>query len=373
MLVLTASIRRANHLIPRDVSMSWRKKRFMRSKRLPVAAIAIFCYSIALACSAPLCFSQQYKFDALNEPKGDSGYEAVWDARLERVIFHRDTSDPALPAIKIVGNDEITSIYPLKDFPGANFIDIWAVSGSPSGDIVASVILGYAPRHDKKSALNKSLLLTYDKAGTLRKVWDIDPYHHHYVAVDSSGNAYGFGDADATSDDYPLLIKYTLDGNVEFETFKSGQFPMKDDVIVAASANGTNALFAKNGRVYLWIAATYVLYTFATDGHLVEKTSLDKTINELESTHNSKALVSAVDVDSHGQVVVEAVLFPAAEGQIASGIFQLTEDGSIARWVQPLSNDSNHRFLGLYGDDEAAFLEHSGKIVFLRPKGTAIP
>ena len=193
----------------------------------------IFIKSVAAAfyfiwCSTSVC-AQQIWVDAPVEPKGTHGFQVQWHSDLERAIAYRDISDANLPAIRVLSSSGgKVSIFPLKDFPGSTYIDIWDATGAPNGDIVVAAILAYGPRNVRPVPV-KSFLLTYDETGTLRRVWDVKPYHHHRVAVDSAGNVFALGDGG--KDDYPLLIKYSPSGEVLGEYLSSGLFSAKDSVV----------------------------------------------------------------------------------------------------------------------------------------------
>lgn len=309
-----------------------------------------------ISCSAT-AYAQQILVDAPVEPRGTHSFQVQWDSDLERVIAYRDISDASLPAIRILSSSgRKVSIFPLKDFPGSTFIDIWDATGAPSGDIVVAAILGYGPRNVKPVPL-KSLLLTYDDTGTLRRVWDVKPYHHHRVSVDSAGDVFALGDEG--KDDYPLLIKYSPSGEVLGEYLSSGLFSAKDSVVDMISPNGQPQLFIKNDRLNVWIAATRELYTFSLDGVLLSSTSLSAAVQSIaDQSGSSQVRILELQVDSNQGIVSQVRLIPKDQKLPAVvGVARLRTNGSFDSWVEPVSGGDVHRFMGLTTGDKPVFLD----------------
>ncbi|HEY6218018.1 MAG TPA: hypothetical protein VIW74_15225 [Pyrinomonadaceae bacterium] len=308
------------------------------------------------SCSAGI-YAQQIMVDTPVEPPGTHSFQVRWDSDLERVIAYRDVSEPNLPAIRILSSSgSKVSIFPLKDFPGSGFIDIWDATGAPNGDIVVAAILGYGPRNVKPVPL-KSLLLTYDGSGTLKRVWDVKPYHHHRIAADSAGNVFALGDGG--KDDYPLLIKYSESGEVLGEFLSSGLFSAKDSVVDMISPNGQPQLFIKNDRLNVWIAATRELYAFSLDGVLLSSTSLSAAVQSIaDQSGSSQVRILEIQVDSNQGIISQVRLFPKDQKLPAAvGVARLKTNGSFDSWVEPFSRGDVHRFMGLTSNDKAVFLE----------------
>jgi len=302
-------------------------------------------------------------FDASAEPKGGHGYQVKWDSGLKRMIAYRDISDLSLPAIRVLSNSgNNIPLYPLKDFPGSSYIDIWDVTGAPNGDIVVAAVLGYGPRNVNPVPV-KSVVLTYDETGVLRRVWDVGPYHHHRVAADPAGNVFALGDGGKGTGDYPLLIKYSFSGDVVRELLPSSLFSDKDSVIDLKSPDGEPQLFIRNSHLYVWIAHTRELFTFSLDGTLISSNSLSgaaQGIADLGGSSNVRFL--GLDVDSNERIVAQVQLWPKDRKlPLTVGLAHLKQNGSFDSWLEPASRGDAHRFLGLTTDDKRVFLEKVGQ------------
>src|SRR6266404_1737454 len=226
---------------------------------------------LSLAISPVAIFAQRILFDSSNEVCSQPGFQIEWDSTSQRMFAYRDTSDPACPSVRAFPNSGSgVALYPLKDLTGATYIDIWSITGSSLGDIVLSATVGYGPRNARPIPI-KSLILTYDVTGMLRKVWDVSPYLHHHLAVDSEGNVFALGEKGATGRDYSLLIKYSPAGAVLSETLSTALFAGKDAVVVCGSPNGEPKLFVRNDHLFAWIAPTQELFTFSMNGALLSR------------------------------------------------------------------------------------------------------
>jgi hypothetical protein len=317
-------------------------------------------YLCLMFCTPVVC-PQQIIFDVSKEAKAGSGYQQAWDPNESRLISYRDVSDAALPAVQVSSaNGKKVSFYPVRDL-GATYIDIWAVSGSPDGGVVISAILGFGPRNSRPVPV-KSVLLTYDATGTLRSVWNIEPYHYHSIAADSNGNVYAFGHTDSDSKDYSLLIKYSPAGQILGEYLSSRLFSNGDKVAIDHH-NGENVIFIKNDHLFVWIAATQEMFTFSVDGSLVSRTSLSSALtNMANSTDSARAnVLEELRSDAAHRVIAQVQLWPKDGSLARLALARITANGSFESWVEPPGpSAAGHRFLGLTSDDKPVFLEKLG-------------
>lgn len=310
---------------------------------------------------APIAHAQQILLDASAEPKTLHGYLSHWDPDLEGMILYGDVDNPNVPGIQVfTAEGKKTSIYPLRDFPGAAQAEIWDATGGPNGDIVAATVVVYGtPGAGPVQA--KSFLLTYDQTGTLTKVWDVQPYHFHRIAADAAGEVFALGDANIAGD-YPLLIKYSTSGDAVGKYLPSGQFANHDSVVDLTSPNGEPQLFVINDRVYVWIAATLQLYAYSLDGNLLSVTSLSQAAHTIaDLSGSSRVRFLNLQVDSSQEIIAQVGLFLRDVSHPnnrklkgSSAIARLKPDGSFDSWLEPVSV---HALVGLTAGGKPVFAD----------------
>jgi hypothetical protein len=304
--------------------------------------------------------SQQIRFDVkASSTDNAGGYWIKWDAGLQQLLCSRDVGEASLPAVRIVdARAKELALYPLKDFPGADHIDIWDAAEAPNGDVVIAAIIAYGPR--KTAVPVKSLLLTYDKTGTLRAVWDVKPYHHHLVAADAAGNVFAFGDKDSSSDTYPLLVKYSRDGEVVKEFLSTSLFPTKDAVVTSEPSHGASQMFIRDEKLFLYISATREWFTFSLDGNLISRVPLAAALSDIRKQNDVIGSVPGTfSVDSNRDIVVQVRLYPRDSSKPqTTGLARFAPDGSF-RGLTRLEDVKLHpaRFLGLTMEDLPVYLE----------------
>jgi hypothetical protein len=324
-------------------------------RKLKTGAIAL----IFALLGAGTATSQQIRFDVKTSPADKAGgYWVKWDAGLQQILCSRDVDEASLPAIRVIdaGAKEL-ALYPLRDFPGAEYADVWDAATAPNGDVVIAAIMAYGPR--KTAAPVKSLLLTYDKSGTLRAVWDVKPYHHQLVAADASGNVFAFGDKDSSSHIYPLLVKYSPDGDIVKEFLSTSLFPTKDAVVDSSASHGASQMFISHGKLFLYVSATTEWLTFSLDGDLLSRVSLANALSDVSKRNDARgAIPGTFSVDANQDIVVQVHLYPKDSSKPqTTALARIAPDGSL-RGLTRLEDVKLHpaRFLGLTTKDSPVYL-----------------
>jgi hypothetical protein len=309
----------------------------------------------------PSAQSQRIDLDtqALSQDKA-GGYWMDWEPTQSRLMLRRDVENSAAPAIKAIDTKGKTlALYPLRDFSGSSYLDVWDATGAPNGDVVMSVILAYGPRKPKPIAV-KSLLLTYDSAGTLRAVWDVKPYHHHIVAMDAAGNVFAFGHADGQSGTYPLIVKYSPQGDVVAKFLPTSLFPTKD-AVVDPTGIGAPRMFIKNDKLFLFVAATQEIFAYSLDGALERRTSLKSAFDQLVERHGlAYVQMAELSIDTNQNVIAQLILYP--KDRMAQKIIALARfapGGALVALAPQAVGSNQERFLGLTNADEPVYLERT--------------
>jgi len=317
-------------------------------------------FLILLVC-APSARTQRVVFDASKEVKGDGAFHPVWDPVGPRLISYRDVSRPDAPAVEESWADgKKLSFYPVRDL-GANYIDVWSVAGSPDGGVAIAAILGFAARANRPIPV-KSVILTYDGTGTLRNVWNVQPYHPHALAVDANGEVFALGHADLQNKPYPLLIKYSALGEDQGEYLSSNLFSDGDKVIDEDLQNGESRIFIRDNLLFTWIAATEELFTFSVDGAALARTSLSPALTTMADL-SSSARVSIFELQPDRQrgIVAQVQLWPRDGSPSQVALVKIAPNGTFEKRIEEPSAAHSRRFLGLTSDDKPLFLERFGR------------
>jgi len=325
---------------------------------LPTVAVVL------LLSVSPPARSQQIVFDFESLPRATGGgFWPTWDPFLERVIFRRDVKDTDEAALLVVPREgQGLAICTLGDFSGASRINIWDAQGSPNGEVIASAVVTYDSR-ERETPLVKQLLLAYRSDGTLRKAWDSNPYHHHLVSGDSEGNIFALGDADDMPSDYPLLVKYSPQGQVVAAFLPATTFPRGDQIFWGAGQKGQSQMFVKQGRLFLYVAATQEFFSFSLQGQLQSRVSLASAFDRIAEKNEAVALSTYVlSVDSRGDIIVQVGLFkqePSKSNLYA--LARIAPDGTLKSTTVPgVAATAGFPFLGLTTSDTPVYEEPYG-------------
>jgi hypothetical protein len=333
-------------------SLEWR----LCMRRTVISLVAFVSIAIAL-------YSQQILPDLSADKAGGTGYLSRWDGRAGELIFYRDITDISAAAVRIIGTDGRTiPIYPLSDLPGATAMTIWDIAETPEGGVIFSAIAEYGSRKVRPVPV-KSLLLTYSRDGRLTRLWDVYPYHHHHIAVDASGNVFGLGTKDTKEANYPLLVKYSPDGNVLGEFLPANLFLVGDAVVESGSAYGETQMFVNDEEIFLWCAPTQEILRVSLAGEVRSRNSLDRALQSLAAQGESKrAKIVELFPGPDGQITAQVLLYPkdGSKSKLAMAIF--SRDGTAARLPSNTQGyPESARFLGGTQAGKLVFLEETSQ------------
>jgi len=236
------------------------------------------------------------------------------------------------------------------------YIDVWDAAATPGGGIVLAAIVGYTAR-DVRPGRVKSFVLIYNGNGKLVRVWDMEPYHLHRVAVDRDGNVFGLGD-NGSKQPYPLILKYSPEGKVIKEMLSSATFDTGDNAIWDGSPTGDPRMFIRGEELVVWVGAKQELFRFNLNGSLIERVSLGPVLAKLAVTAGGdRAIVEAIATAETGDVSAQVQLWPKTQREpVRFLMIQVTRGSQTALIVNSPQNPS--RFLGK---------SLSGRLVFLEP------
>jgi hypothetical protein len=238
----------------------------------------------------------------------ESGYFLVWDPVQDRMVAYRDVQDSTTPTLRVFSRDarSSTPIYVLKQLPDVREVSIWGVAGAPGGGVVIAAMLDYGEHRVK------SVLLTFGGDGRLKKFWEVDPYHHHRVAVDREGNVFAFGDSHNPADsNYNLIVKYSPSSKILRKFLPGTTFEAGDEVVSITAATGEHYMFIGREELFLFLSTTKDLFRFSLSGRLLSRVSLAPVLAKLaEATSSARAELMGLALGSN-ELIAQVRFWPA--------------------------------------------------------------
>jgi hypothetical protein len=308
--------------------------------------------------------SQQIIPNLSEDKGGGTGYNLKWDYRAGELIYFRDITSLSAPAVRILKADGSTiPIYPLPDLPGAQAMTIWDIAETPDGGVIFSAIGEYGPRNVRPTPA-KAFLMTYSRFGQLTRLWDVYPYHHHHIAVDSRGDVFGLGTKDTLRSNYPLLVKYSSDGKVLGEFLPAKLFLVGDHVVESGSPNGETEMFISGDELVVWAAPTLEILRLSLSGELRARSSLDAALHSLAAQSGTqRARITELFPGLDGSILAQVQLVPKGETEpFKFAMAMFSRDGTNAHFTSDVE-DAVHtsRLLGGTPEGKSVFLEMTSK------------
>lgn len=294
---------------------------------------------------------------------------ARWDPVREVLLAHRLSTPEEPDAIAVLSQGRpATTVAPIRDFPGAYQVAISDVSATPRGGVVASAVVNAGTT---SSPTARHVILRYGPTGQLEGLWDVYPYHHHFVSVDEAGDVFALGHqvnrpSGAT---YPLLVKYSADGSVAWEALSSSLFGSIGDDILQESSTDRNLMLLLRRGIFILVGSRRELLWLNRNGDVVSRKTL-KTAGLVDTGERHDHFLTMA-ATSPEQVLMQ---FVVAAGRSCLGAHKcdVSEAELVTAWVEPdggvsrrvqvedprarlLAVDSSGRPLFLAGDRRRLF------------------
>lgn len=202
---------------------------------------------------------------------------AKWDVAHGVVFFGIGVQSHAHPPIRAYNFDNSqrgADLDIVKDFPAAEQVIVLDVAAGQNESSVLSVVLNYGHK------VLRHVLLTYDGNGTLRSVWDTEPYLIEAVTTDDEGAVFAFGDKLLGQDgsaSYPLITQFDSAGTVVRRFLSSNMF--SDGAESIGSGFGPDhaepVVMYRDHRLYVYAAASNEVLTCDVDGTFIRKVRVE--------------------------------------------------------------------------------------------------
>jgi hypothetical protein len=240
------------------------------------------------------------------------GFLHKWDPPAERLILYGYN--------RLKPNDG-PSIDLKKAFPEAVEINILSVALGPNKTTAAVALI----RTGKEEV--RHTILTYREDGSLGKLWDMYPYNHQELAVDSKGNVFAMGTRldepfINLAADYPLIIKYSPSGTILREFLPRRSFGEINDIFSTDAETGDNKFLILGDDLVLWVAKTQELFVITLDGEITTRASLAAVYGKVsKSARNSRVEVKNLARDSKGRFLTQVALW--SEDTVATAFLRI--------------------------------------------------
>lgn len=245
-----------------------------------------------------------------------------WDDTNHRILSYQsqNATDPVgVQITSIDGAEQTVHINVLKDFPGAVRAILVDIAPGMDGSVVVACRLKYS-RDNSPSAL-KELILTYDVAGKLTKVWDVAPYDVSVISTDEDGDVYAFAVrfdlfGKTSGPDYETLVEYSSDGKIVKEMLSSSLFPLDVDPTAYSGKAGPPFLRVSRDRIYVYAAILSEVFVLDRSGNLLKRYTTNGPIRDLASgNHYASREMIAGAFDSNGNLYFDMGLSdPVSKG-----------------------------------------------------------
>lgn len=288
---------------------------------------------------------------AIRDP--DAGlYSPAWDGERELLVFYRDSRAVDQAAIKIYSGSTLrTAIFPLRDFPSASSIMVWAVATLPAGGVALSGVLDFG------KGQTKLVLLTYAADGSLKQLWDMKNRHNYSLVADDQGNIYALGFPVETGDSpqasYMMLAKYSPEGELLKEFLPRSDYAYLEKATMIDPAKGESRLLIWHNLLVLYLANAHQVSWFDTDGRSQQTVDLGSLLKSVATTYNStSAIPKRVIVTAEGNYLMQVSLF-GSNAQTDTVVLQVSQNGT--KWNELSSNCE--QLLGLDSQNQYVVLE----------------
>jgi hypothetical protein len=207
-----------------------------------------------------------------------------WDDSNHRVLSYQQQKAGEQVAVQITSinaAEPTVKINILKDFPGA----VEAFPVDIASGVGRSVVVACRLRYSKAVPL-KVLILTYDSAGKLMKIWDIAPYDPGIISTDGDGNVYTLAVRSdvfnkARGPDYGTLVEYDSDGKMVREMLPASLFPLDVDPAAYSGRTGPPFLKVSQDKIYVYAAIVSEVFVLDRSGNLLKRYTTNDPIRDL--------------------------------------------------------------------------------------------
>jgi len=228
-----------------------------------------------------------------------------WDST-NQVLFFDSCSMGGVVRAYADGHQRGADIDITKDFPGIQDCYVERSTAGPDGTTLIAAILNFGT-----NANIQEPILTYDSSGKLLKSWDPHPQYVEAIAYSKDDDALFILGERSLPDgpyapNYPLLVEYSRDGNVQKVMIPAGALKNGGDSFHQGGQFGETTLRVTKDRVYFYAPTDREAVIANRNGGVLADRSISDIIEKISMEDGYHLVqVHALDFSDDGDIVLE--------------------------------------------------------------------
>jgi len=228
-----------------------------------------------------------------------------WDST-NQVLFFDSCSMGGVVRAYADGHQRGADIDITKDFPGIQDCYVEKSTAGPDGTTLIAAILNFGT-----NANIRETILTYDSSGKLLKSWDPAPQCVEAIAYSKDDSAVLIlGERSLPNGpyapNYPLLVEYRRDGNVQKVMIPAGALKNGGDSFHQGGQFGETTLRVTKDQVYFYAPTNREAVITDRDGVVLADRSISGIIEKISMEYGYHLVqVHALDFSDDGDIVLE--------------------------------------------------------------------
>jgi hypothetical protein len=228
-----------------------------------------------------------------------------WDST-NQVLFFDSCSMGGVVRAYADGHQRGADIDITKDFPGIQDCYVDRSTAGPDGTTLIAATLNFG-----KNANIRQPILTYDSSGKLLKSWDPYPQSVEAIAFSKDDDALFILGERSLPDgpyaaNYPLLIEYSRDGNVQKVVLPAGALKNGGNSFHDGGQFGETMLRVTKDRIYFYAPTDREAVITDRNGVVLAERSISDIIEKISMEDGFDLVqIHALDFSDDGDVVLE--------------------------------------------------------------------
>ena len=283
-----------------------------------------------------------------------------WDST-NQILFFDSCSMGGVVRAYADGHQRGADIDITKDFPGLQDCYVERSTAGPDGTTLIAAILNFGT-----NANIQEPILTYDSSGKLLKSWDPYPQSVEAIAYSKDDDALFILGERSLPDgpyapNYPLLVEYSRDGNVQKVMIPAGALKNGGDSFHEGSEFGETMLRVTKDQIYFYAPTNREAVITDRNGAVLVDRSISGIIEKIAAEDGYHLVqVHALDFNDDGDIVLE--LLRSNYIDYTLDVFRINIESGEAVPVRRAFHGGDLWFVGLK-DGQYVYIEKGKRLV----------